>query len=84
VKAISRLPVEVETAAAENFRHLSKRAQAVLLEALSLDPRPATQAADAERVFGAALCGCNVRFTIREGVCRISGIEPAEGSGLNA
>jgi hypothetical protein len=56
----------------------------VLLEALSLDPRPATQVADAERVFGASLCGCNVRFTIREGVCRISGIEPAEGSGLSA
>ena len=83
-EAILRLPVEVEAAAAENFGRLPKRARAVWLEALSLDPRPATQVADAERVFGASLCGCNVRFTIREGVCRISGIEPAEGSGLNA
>ena len=78
------LPVEVEPAAAENFGRLPRRARAVLTEALSLDPRPATQGADPERVFGAALCGCNVRFTIRQGVCRISGIEPAEGSGLNA
>ncbi len=81
---ISRLPVEVEPAAAGNFGRLPRRARAVLTEALSLDPRPATQGADPERVFGAALCGCNVRFTIREGVCRIFGIEPAEGSGLNA
>jgi len=83
-EAISRLPVEVEAAAAGDFGSLPARARAVLLEALSLDPRPATQAADPERVFGASLCGCNVRFTIREGVCRICGIEPTEGSGLNA
>lgn len=83
-EAISRLAVEVEAAAAGNFGSLPERARAVLLEALSLDPRPATHAADPERVFGASLCGCNVRFTIREGVCRICGIERTEGSGLNA
>ena len=45
------------------------------MEALSLDPRPATQGGDPERVFGASLCGCNVRFTIAEGICRILEID---------
>ena len=80
---ISRLPVEVGPEAVGDFESLPARAQAVLLEVLSLDSRPATVTDDPERVFGALLCGCNVRFTIREGVCRICGIEPAEGSGLN-
>lgn len=82
--AISRLPVEVEPGAAGDFRRLPVRAQAVLLEALSLDPRPATQVAEPARVFGASLCGCNVRFKICDGVCWICSIEPADGSGLNA
>ena len=83
-EAISRLPVEVDAEALADFGKLPPRARAVLLEALSLDPRPATQVADESRVFGALLCGRNVRFSIRDGVCRICGIEPAEGSGLNA
>src|SRR6478735_8781257 len=81
--AISRLPVEVEPGAAADFAGLPARARAVLMEALSLDPRPATQVVDPERMFGASLCGCNVRFSIRGGICRISRIEVAEGSGLN-
>ena len=83
-EAISRLPVEVEDAAASDFAKLSVRARAVLTEVLSLDPRPATQTADASREFGASLCGHNVRFTVREGICRVLRIEPGEGSGLNA
>ncbi len=83
-EAIVRLPVEVDAAARGDFERLPARARAVLLEALSLDPRPATQGADPERIFGALLCGRNVRFTIRDGICRICGIEAAEGSGLNA
>jgi tRNA-Thr(GGU) m(6)t(6)A37 methyltransferase TsaA len=75
--ALARLPVEVDSAAARAFQALPARARAVLQEALSLDPRPATQAADPARIFGATLCGCNVRFTIRDGVCRICEIEPA-------
>src|SRR6478752_3438727 len=39
-EAIVRLPVEVDAAARENFASLPPRARAVLLEALSLDPRP--------------------------------------------
>ena len=81
---IKRLPIKVEPGATADFALLSVRARAVILEALSLDPRPATQVADPAREFGASLCGCNVRFTIRDKICRITGIEPAEGSGLNA
>ena len=83
-EVIARLPVEVAPGAEEDFRRLPERSRAVLMEALSLDPRPATRAEDAERVFGASLCGCNVRFTIGEGSCRILEIIPAEASGLNA
>lgn len=82
-EAIPRLAVEVEPQAAADFAELSPRARAVLMEALSLDPRPATRGEEADRIFGAALCGCNVRFAIREGVCRIVEIARAEGSGLN-
>lgn len=81
---IVRLEVRVEPGAADAFERLPARAKAVLMEVLSLDARPATREEDAERVFGALLCGCNVRFTIAEGICRIHEILPAEASGLNA
>lgn len=81
---IPRLTVEVDPAAGEDHARLPERARRVIAEALSLDPRPATRADEPERVFGALLCGCNVRFVIRDGVCTICGIEPAQGSGLNA
>ena len=83
-ESIVRLTVVVEPSAADDFGRLPSRARAVLMEVLSLDPRPATHSADFERVFGALLCGCNVRFTIGENVCRILEITPAEASGLNA
>lgn len=72
---IPRLPVEIAPEAAVGFANLPPRAQALVREALALDPRPATQAGDPSRVFGALLCGHNVRFTIRDGVCRICGVE---------
>ncbi|MGL4401452.1 MAG: tRNA (N6-threonylcarbamoyladenosine(37)-N6)-methyltransferase TrmO [Luteolibacter sp.] len=81
---VVRLPVEVAAGAEEDFLRLPARSRAVMREALSLDPRPATRAGDSDRVFGAALCGCNVRFTILGGVCRILEISTAEASGLNA
>jgi tRNA-Thr(GGU) m(6)t(6)A37 methyltransferase TsaA len=71
-----RLPVVVETSAIPAFSRLPPRAQAVIREALALDPRPATQTHAADRVFGALLCGHNVRFTIAEGTCRIVEIAP--------
>ncbi|MES2659405.1 MAG: tRNA (N6-threonylcarbamoyladenosine(37)-N6)-methyltransferase TrmO [Verrucomicrobiota bacterium] len=81
---IPRLTVEVDPAAAGDFECLPDRARRVLDEVLSLDSRPATQTGDPDRVFGALLCGCNVRFIVRDGICRILGIEPRQGSGLNA
>ena len=81
---IPRLVVEVDVAAVDDFERLPERARRVLNEVLSLDARPATRTQEEDRVFGALLCGCNVRFTVHEGVCSIVGIEPQQGSGLNA
>lgn len=72
---IPRLKVEIADDVAETFGHLSQRDQAVVREALALDPRPAVQAEDSDRVFGALLCGHNVRFAITGGVCRIVEIQ---------
>jgi tRNA-Thr(GGU) m(6)t(6)A37 methyltransferase TsaA len=68
---IPRLRVDLAEQAVEAFAALPGRDQAVVREALSLDPRPAAGAGDPGRVFGALLCGRDVRFTIRDGVCRI-------------
>ncbi len=68
---IPRLEVELAAEVAEAFAGLPERAQAVIREALALDPRPAVRAEDSERVFGAMLCGRDVRFTIAGGICRI-------------
>lgn len=70
-----RIPVEVAPQAAAAFAALAPRAQALIREALALDPRPAVRADDAERVFGASLCGRNIRFTIQDGICRILSVE---------
>ncbi|MBK1816670.1 tRNA (N6-threonylcarbamoyladenosine(37)-N6)-methyltransferase TrmO [Luteolibacter yonseiensis] len=84
-ETLLRMPVEISPDAGADFLKLPPRARAVLMEALSLDPRPATRSEDSDREFGALLCGCNVRFVIRSGICRITGIEKtARGSGLNA
>jgi len=79
-EAPTRLPVTVHEAASAAFATLSARAQAVLREVLALDPRSATQTADDARIFGADLCGCNVRFTIADGVCQIVEIDDSGGS----
>ena len=70
-EAQPRLSVSVHEDARAAFEQLPARAQDVLREALALDPRPATQTGDASRIFGADLCGSNVRFTIADGICRI-------------
>jgi tRNA (adenine37-N6)-methyltransferase len=80
---IPRMNVKVDDQAVADFEELSVRAQAVLLEVLALDPRPATQVTDSKRIFGASLCGCNVKFTMGDGVCKILEIRRSEGSGLN-
>lgn len=79
---IPRLAVEVADEAGLEFSQLPERARALIREALSLDPRPAVQTEDASRVFGALLCGRNVRFTVETGVCRI--VEIAADPGVSA
>ena len=68
---IERLEVIVEEAAQTAFDALLPRAQAVIKEALSLDPRPAVQSEEVGRVYGASLCGHEVRFIVGAGACRI-------------
>lgn len=68
---IQRLDVVVADEARQDFENLPERARRVIVEALALDPRPAVQAGEPQRVFGALLCGRNVRFLVADGVCRI-------------
>lgn len=68
---IPRLRVEVDASAALGFGNLPERAKNLIREALSLDPRPAVRSDEPGRVFGASLCGKNVRFQIENDCCRI-------------
>ncbi|MFD2257408.1 tRNA (N6-threonylcarbamoyladenosine(37)-N6)-methyltransferase TrmO [Luteolibacter algae] len=72
---IGRMEVKVEEAAMEKFSALEKRAQQVICEVLSLDPRPATSAKDSSKTYGALLCGKNVRFRFDDVTCWISAVE---------
>jgi hypothetical protein len=81
---IVRLRVEVDDGAVADFQNLKARAQAVIREVLAIDPRPATQLKVEGREYGAAICGCNVRFVVENQICRILLIQPEEASGLNA
>jgi tRNA (adenine37-N6)-methyltransferase len=74
--AITRLRVEISCSAQDTYSSLPPRSQAVIREVLSLDPRPATVSPDDSRVFGARLCGYNVRFTIQEDLCEILSLHP--------
>ncbi len=71
---IQRLEVIVDENAREDFSNLSERAQQVIQEALSLDPRPAASPKDEGKTYGALLCGNNVMFRFAEGACRITGV----------
>ncbi len=72
-EAPARLEVVVADEAQENFGKLDVSDQAVVLEVLSLDPRPAIHP-ESGRVYGAALCGHNVQFSIQGGICQILAI----------
>lgn len=69
------LRVEVSPGAAAAFASLPERARKVMEEVLAYDPRPAVRKEE-ERVYGALLCGKNVRFQIEGGVCVILEILP--------
>lgn len=64
------------------FESLPERSQRVIVEALSLDPRPPAGREEAGRIHGAALCGVEVKFRVEEEVCRILSVERADASGL--
>ena len=51
-----------------------------LREVLALDPRPPYQH-DPDRVYGFPFAGCEVRFTVREGVLTVCGVEPLKREG---
>jgi len=74
---IHSLEVMIEETALQDFGKLPQRAQRVIIEALSLDPRPAASPRDESRTYGALLCGRNVIFRYVDGVCRITAVDPS-------
>lgn len=72
---IPRLHVEISSAADAEFSKLPERARTLIREALSLDPRPAVAADENGRIYGALLCGKNVRFSVENGVCHVLAVE---------
>jgi len=83
---IQRLPVEITPGAASAFSALPTRAQALIREALSLDPRPAARStqSDSPTTHGAHLCGHNIRFRVNDGRCEILAITKAQHAGDSA
>jgi hypothetical protein len=61
--APERKEVQILSECARAFAKLSERDQSIVKEALALDPRPAAHV-DSERIYGARLCGVNVRFRV--------------------
>jgi len=79
----SEVPVSVNADALGAFEALPLRARALILECLSQDPRPAVQVDREEKLYGARLCGQEVRFCFGDQGCEILSISPEAGSGLN-
>jgi len=73
---IPRLEVKTEDGAAEGFAALDERSRRIIIETLSLDPRPPA-AADKGKTYGALLCGRNVRFRVEGATCWISTVKEA-------
>ncbi len=66
---IPRLSVQIESAVLEDFQALDERSRKVIREVLSLDARPAASPKAAEKLYGAELCGRNVRFRVDGETC---------------
>lgn len=69
---------------ADGFDRLPARSRQLIIEALSLDPRPAAGREEERRIHGAGLCGMEVKFRVEDGICQVVSVEPADGSGLKA
>jgi tRNA-Thr(GGU) m(6)t(6)A37 methyltransferase TsaA len=72
-----RKEVVITAAALPAFSAMNERDQAIVMESLALDPRPAAHQ-DPARVYGAMLCGKNVRFVVRDAV-EVVGIDAIDG-----
>jgi tRNA-Thr(GGU) m(6)t(6)A37 methyltransferase TsaA len=68
---IPRLGVEIEPEAMEAFGALDERSQRVIREVLCLDARPAASPKAEQKIYGAELCGRNVRFRVNGDTCRV-------------
>jgi len=79
---IPRLEVSVAESARAKLEALPDRARSLIHEALSLDPRPSVQKGDEGRIFGALLCGHDVRFTVSGGGCTIVELVVTPDGGL--
>lgn len=77
-----RLPVTVDATAQAAFAQLPERTRTMIVEALALDPRPAVQKGDEERLFGAGLGGYEVKFRVTAGGVVIVAVFAATSSGL--
>lgn len=71
---IRRMEVKIEASAEKDFATLDERSQRVITEVLSLDPRPAVSPREDGKLYGAILCGKNVRFRFWDEICLISAI----------
>lgn len=68
-------PIRWEVVGAEHLADWSPRDRAVVMEALSLDPRPPAGRLEEDRIHGAGLCGRNVRFRVAAGKVEIVGVD---------
>jgi tRNA (adenine37-N6)-methyltransferase len=66
---IPRLSVEIEPMALSEFEAMDGRSRQVIREVLSLDARPAASPKEADKIYGAELCGRNVRFRVEGETC---------------
>jgi tRNA (Thr-GGU) A37 N-methylase len=58
-----RKDVQISSECARSFAKMSSRDQSIVRETLALDPRPAAHE-ESDRIYGAHLCGVNVRFRV--------------------
>ena len=65
VEAPTRKEVQIISECVQAFAKLSERDQSIIRETLALDPRPAAHD-DPTRIYGARMCGVNVRFRVGE------------------
>ena len=67
-------PERLKVEAGNHLQDWDERDRKMVVEVLSLDPRPAAGRTDPDREFGAILCGRNVRFRIEGDLCRITAV----------